>query len=75
MAAMLIEIKSRLLLPRPPKADNGEPEDPRAELVRRLIEYERMKASAAKLDEMPQAGVTTNGYRVDRDKVVERHPR
>jgi segregation and condensation protein A len=55
MAAMLLEIKSRLLLPRPPKADTGEPEDPRAELVRRLIEYERMKAAAAKLDALPQA--------------------
>ena len=55
MAAMLLEIKSRMLLPRPPKADTGEPEDPRAELVRRLLEYERMKAAAAKLDELPQA--------------------
>jgi segregation and condensation protein A len=54
MAAMLLEIKSRMLLPRPPKADNGEPEDPRAELVRRLLEYERMKLAAAKLDELPQ---------------------
>ena len=55
MAAMLLEIKSRMLLPRPPRTDSGEPEDPRAELVRRLIEYERMKAAAAKLDELPQA--------------------
>jgi segregation and condensation protein A len=55
MAAMLLEIKSRMLLPRPAKADSGEPEDPRAELVRRLLEYERMKAAAAKLDELPQA--------------------
>jgi segregation and condensation protein A len=55
MAAMLLEIKSRLLLPRPPRAETGEPEDPRAELVRRLLEYERMKEAAAKLDEMPQA--------------------
>jgi segregation and condensation protein A len=55
MAAMLLEIKSRLLLPRPPKAENGEPEDPRAELVRRLLEYERMKDAAAKLDALPQA--------------------
>ena len=75
MAAMLIEIKSRLLLPRPPKADNGEPEDPRAELVRRLIEYERMKASAAKLDEMPQAGRDYEWITVwIADKVVERQP-
>ena len=55
MAAMLLEIKSRMLLPRPPKADSGEPEDPRAELVRRLLEYERMKQAAARLDAMPQA--------------------
>jgi len=55
MAAMLLEIKSRLLLPRPPKAETGEPEDPRAELVRRLMEYERIKLAAARLDAMPQA--------------------
>ena len=45
MAAMLIEIKSRMLLPRPGATDE-EPEDPRAELVRRLLEYERMKKAA-----------------------------
>ncbi len=55
MAAMLIEIKSRLLLPRPAGADDAE-EDPRAELVRRLLEYERMKLAAQKLNELPQAG-------------------
>ena len=55
MAAMLIEIKSRMLLPRPTGADAGE-EDPRAELVRRLLEYERMKLAAQKLNELPQAG-------------------
>jgi segregation and condensation protein A len=55
MAAMLLEIKSRMLLPRPPRPDTGEPEDPRAELVRRLLEYERMKLAATKLDELPQA--------------------
>lgn len=56
MAAMLIEIKSRMLLPRLPKNEEGEEEDPRAELVRRLVEYEKMKAAAAKLDAVPQAG-------------------
>ncbi|HVK55114.1 MAG TPA: ScpA family protein [Burkholderiales bacterium] len=55
MAALLIEIKSRMLLPRPPKEDASE-DDPRAELVRRLLEYEQMKAAAQKLDAMPQAG-------------------
>jgi segregation and condensation protein A len=55
MAAVLIEIKSRMLLPRPPKAsDDGE--DPRAELMRRLLEYEQMKLAAQKLNELPQAG-------------------
>jgi len=54
MAALLIEIKSRMLLPRPPKVDSGEPEDPRAELVRRLMEYERIKLAAARLDTLPQ---------------------
>jgi len=54
MAAMLLEIKSRMLLPRPPKPDSGEPEDPRAELVRRLMEYERMKLAAARIDALPQ---------------------
>lgn len=75
MAAMLIEIKSRMLLPRPPKADDGEPEDPRAELVRRLVEYERMKAAAARLDELPQAGRDFEWITVwIADKVVERQP-
>lgn len=55
MAAMLIEIKSRMLLPRPPSMA-GEEEDPRAELVRRLLEYEQMKKAARQLDEMPQVG-------------------
>ena len=54
MAAMLIEIKSRMLLPRPSRADVEE--DPRAELVRRLLEYERMKQAARRLDELPHAG-------------------
>jgi len=56
MAAVLIEIKSRLLLPKPPAAPGAEDEDPRAELVRRLLEYERMKLAARKLDELPLAG-------------------
>jgi len=56
MAAMLIEIKSRMLLP-PKKSPEGEEvEDPRAELVRRLLEYEQAKLQAASLSAMPQAG-------------------
>ena len=56
MAALLIEIKSRMLLP-VRKSDTGEEvEDPRAELVRRLLEYERMKLAARELDAMPILG-------------------
>jgi segregation and condensation protein A len=56
MAAMLIEIKSRMLLPQRRSADGAEPEDPRAELVRRLIEYEQIKLAALRLDELPLLG-------------------
>jgi segregation and condensation protein A len=55
MAAVLIEIKSRMLLPRPKQGEGDEAEDPRAELVRRLMEYEQMKLAGQKLNEMPQA--------------------
>src|SRR6266436_6451473 len=56
MAALLIEIKSRMLLP-VRKADTGEEsEDPRAELVRRLVEYERIKLAARQIDEQPRLG-------------------
>lgn len=55
MAAMLAEIKSRLLLPRPVSMD-AEENDPRAELVRRLQEYERIKRAAEDLDRLPQQG-------------------
>src|SRR5881396_1051426 len=53
MAAVLIEIKSRLLLPRPPAPAGDESGDPRAELVRRLLEYERMKQASRELDALP----------------------
>ena len=56
MAAMLIEIKSRMLLPPKRTAEGREIEDPRAELVRRLLEYERMKLAAARLDALPVLG-------------------
>ncbi len=65
MAAMLAEIKSRMLLPR--QVEDEDEEDPRAELIRRLQEYERYKQAAEKLDELP---------RVERDlhKVVAEFP-
>ena len=53
MAAMLAEIKSRLLLPRPP-VEEGLEDDPRAELVRRLQEYERFKKAAEDIESMPR---------------------
>ena len=56
MAAMLIEIKSRMLLPPKRVAPGQEAEDPRAELVRRLLEYERIKLAAARLNAVPQLG-------------------
>ena len=56
MAAMLIEIKSRMLLPPRKAAPGQEAEDPRAELVRRLLEYERIKLAAAQLNAVPQMG-------------------
>jgi len=52
MAAMLAEIKSRMLLPRP--AESEDEDDPRAELIRRLQEYERFKAAAQNIDELPR---------------------
>ena len=55
MAAMLIEIKSRMLLPRPKAQEGDSGEDPRAELVRRLMEYEQMKLAGLRLNELPQA--------------------
>jgi segregation and condensation protein A len=56
MAAMLIEIKSRTLLPPKKTAEGEEAEDPRAELVRRLLEYEQIKLAAMRLGELPQYG-------------------
>ncbi len=55
MAAMLAEIKSRMLLPRPQKEEEEE-DDPRAELVRRLQEYERYRKAAEDIDELPRVG-------------------
>jgi segregation and condensation protein A len=56
MSALLAEIKSRMLLPRPPSAEEGDEDDPRAELVRRLQEYERYKQAAEDVDALPRLG-------------------
>jgi segregation and condensation protein A len=74
MAAMLLEIKSRMLLPRPPREDAIEI-DPRAELVRRLLEYEQTKLAAARLDALPRAGRDFEKVGVFvTEKIVERMP-
>jgi segregation and condensation protein A len=54
MAAMLAEIKSRMLLPKPVTAEGEEEEDPRAQLIRQLQEYEQFKTAAERLDELPR---------------------
>ncbi len=56
MAAMLIEIKSRMLLPARQAAEGEEADDPRAELVRRLLEYEQIKLASQQLAVLPQLG-------------------
>jgi len=71
MAAILAEIKSRMLLPRP-SSDDDEESDPRAELVRRLQEYERFKQAAGDLDELPRLGrdfALTQAYLEDKTVV------
>jgi segregation and condensation protein A len=73
MAAMLAEIKSRMLLPRPATPEGQEEEDPRAELVRRLQEYERFKKAAEDIDRLPRLerdNVTVSAELVER-KVVK----
>jgi segregation and condensation protein A len=64
MAAMLAEIKSRMLLPRP-NSEDGEEEDPRAELIRRLQEYERYKKAAEDLDDLPRMERDTYAVNLD----------
>jgi len=64
MAAMLTEIKSRMLLPRP-KSEEGEEDDPRAELIRRLQEYERFKKAAEDLDALPRMERDTFTVKLD----------
>jgi segregation and condensation protein A len=72
MAAVLIEIKSRMLLPKPESANADDETDPRAELVRRLLEYEQIKQAALQLDQLPLAGRDWSwaGVWFDRELVV-----
>jgi len=72
MAAMLAEIKSRILLPRQVEDDEDEG-DPRAELIRRLQEYERFKAAAEDIDEIPRLGRDIHQATAESpDRAVER---
>ena len=71
MAAMLIEIKSRMLLPSKKAAPGEEAEDPRAELVRRLLEYEQMKLAAARLNALPVAGRDFMTAQIASDAVIQ----
>ncbi len=72
MAAMLIEIKSRMLLPVRKQDGKGEVDDPRAELVRRLIEYERMKLAAQQVDALPVIGRDFISAAATIDETVEK---
>jgi segregation and condensation protein A len=75
MAATLIEIKSRMLLPRPKAIGDEEVDDPRAELVRRLVEYEQMKAAGQRIDALPQADRDYEWVSVLAEKTLEqRYP-
>lgn len=74
MAAMLIEIKSRMLLPVRPREGEPEPEDPRAELVRRLLEYEKIKVAAEKIDALPQVGREIVAAQVAIEQSIARLP-
>ena len=69
MAAMLAEIKSRMLLPRP--VEEGEEDDPRAELIRRLQEYERFKKAAEDIEEIPRIERDFEEINVMQTEVVE----
>jgi segregation and condensation protein A len=74
MAAILAEIKSRMLLPRPP-AEQGLEADPRAELVRRLQEYERFKKAAEDIDTIPRLERDTSvAHAFMPDRVISKTP-
>jgi segregation and condensation protein A len=73
MAAILAEIKSRMLLPRPESVEGTE-EDPRAELIRRLQEYERYKQAAEDLDKFPRHGRDTFAAKAETQELVVEKP-
>lgn len=73
MAAILAEIKSRMLLPRHTDAENAE-NDPRAELVRRLQEYERYKEAAENLDNLPRENRDTFSVQTNVDDIIVEKP-
>ncbi|MAT83157.1 MAG: segregation/condensation protein A [Gammaproteobacteria bacterium] len=72
MAAMLAEIKSRMLLPRP-VSDEEDEDDPRAELIRRLQEYEQIKTAAENLDELPRLERDIYPVHAERPELVRQH--
>lgn len=72
MAAMLAEIKSRMLLPRPVSAEEDE-DDPRAELIRRLQEYEQIKTAAEGIDELPRLERDIHLVHPERPEIVRHH--
>jgi segregation and condensation protein A len=72
MAAMLAEIKSRMLLPRPVSSDDDE-DDPRAELIRRLQEYEQIKSAAEAIDTLPRLERDLYLVRSARPELVRQH--
>jgi segregation and condensation protein A len=76
MAAMLAEIKSRMLLPRSKDGEEEEEGDPRAELIRRLQEYERFKKAAEDMEELPRMGRDNFIARVDAPEKIQQlvHP-
>jgi segregation and condensation protein A len=72
MAALLAEIKSRMLLPRPLDSDTDE-DDPRGELIRRLQEYEQIKTAAERLDTLPRVERDLFAVRAERPPLVRQH--
>lgn len=72
MAAMLAEIKSRMLLPRP-VSEHDDEDDPRAELIRRLQEYEQIKSAAEDIDALPRLERELFPVRAERPELVRRH--